>query len=98
MPPILGSSQHLLNRDHAATYYAGMPRCLPYQPTTTPHTAADADADGETGRSPTLFPIDENVRAHGARHREHAPQGVGAAEQQQPHQCRDPRRRPAEYR
>lgn len=27
---MLGSSQHLLNRDHAATYYAGMPRCLPW--------------------------------------------------------------------
>jgi acyl-coenzyme A synthetase/AMP-(fatty) acid ligase len=26
---MLGSSQHLLNRDHFATYYAGMPRCLP---------------------------------------------------------------------
>jgi acetyl-CoA synthetase len=33
VPPLLGSSQHLLNRDHFATYYAGMPRCLP--PTAT---------------------------------------------------------------
>ena len=26
VPPMLGSSQRLLNRDHAATYYGGMPR------------------------------------------------------------------------
>lgn len=27
MPPMLGSSQVLLNRDHAQTYYSGMPTC-----------------------------------------------------------------------
>lgn len=27
MPPLLGSSQRLLLRDHTETYYAGMPSC-----------------------------------------------------------------------
>jgi acetyl-CoA synthetase len=27
VPPMLGMSQQLLHRDHAATYYGGMPAC-----------------------------------------------------------------------
>lgn len=27
VPPLLGSSQQLLNRDHTKTYYSDMPRC-----------------------------------------------------------------------
>jgi acetyl-CoA synthetase len=56
VPPMLGSSQHLLNRDHAATYYKGMPRCLP------PPVEEDG---GDEGPSLPLVLAGRRLRRHG---------------------------------
>lgn len=71
MPPFLGSSQHLLNRDHAATYYAGMPRCLPPLRPPLPSaagtvaTASAAEDGADRGDGPPSGLAGRRLRRHG---------------------------------
>lgn len=54
MPPLLGSSQRLLNRDHAATYFDGMPRATAAAAATATAPTATTATAGAPAPGPQL--------------------------------------------